>query len=203
MARRRKRKPAHCLWFREGSQQGPEPRGPAQNLPLGLYTAPTPSTGFEAPLVACTHLAWAFRACSMSSRAPTYWGEKVGVSRVSHSSRIVHEESKSQKRGWGWGRVGMETGGAKVKEAEPAEPRVLGRTWRSPPEGRGQRGWWGWGDRLLAPGTALRKSRSTQQCRLSHLLQTPLVRVPLLCCHCLAAAQQPHQIQLQPRRGHH
>lgn len=55
----------------------------------------------------CTHLAWVFSACSMSSRAPTYWGGKV----VSASS--LGSAGRGQcGRGGGAGMEGQ-VGGAK------------------------------------------------------------------------------------------
>lgn len=67
--------------FRAGACKGPE-----------LY----PHSGCETPLAANTHLAWAFRACSMSSRAPTYWGGKVGYQPP--TSTLPHPAQRRQSQ---------------------------------------------------------------------------------------------------------
>lgn len=107
----------------------------------------------------------------------------------------------------GWVRKGR---GPHTKGAAPEKSRGRGRAGaaggrgRAGREGRGQwllgRGVESGGRHVWGPppgGRALR-GRTVSP----HLLQPPFVRVPLLCCHRLAAAQQPHQIQLQPRRCH-
>lgn len=105
---------------RVGAQGSPNRRGPP-----GLHSHP----GFKAPVASCTHLAWSFRACSMFSRAPTYWGEKVRFSRVPRIPPIRPEVGAETTKGGARIGRGRKRGGARkeagpiIKEAGSEEPR--------------------------------------------------------------------------------
>lgn len=134
---------------RDGAQGSPNRRGPP-----GLHSHP----GFKAPMAACTHLAWSFRACSMFSRAPTYWGEKVGVSQVPRITPIRPEEGqRQQKAGLGQGGAGKGGGAGKKRRGQLSRRRgqkspgtraeVAGGRDGADRKGRDQNVWWGGGDR--------------------------------------------------------
>ena len=138
---------------------------------------------FEPLVAACTHLACAFRACSMSSRAPTYWGQKVGgVSPVlparppTPDPYILLREIRANK-GRGQDGGGVEIGGANYQGAGPVEPqgqggRAAGGRGRNQPEGawprwlarRGSRARW-----PLAAGTTLLDSGFTRKHEIPYL----------------------------------
>lgn len=57
-----------------------------------------------------THLAWIFRACSMSSRAPTYWEGRECVSQARRPQGLLARERGGTK-GAGPGGAGSRSGG--------------------------------------------------------------------------------------------
>ena len=75
----------------------------------------------------------------MSSRAPTYWGQKVGCQPSPRPTPTSCSEIRANK-GRGQDGGGVETGGAKYREEVAAEPqgeggRAAGGRGRNQPEG--------------------------------------------------------------------
>lgn len=134
----------------------------------------------------------------MSSRAPTYWGGKAGVSWVPACLLVPLREGRASE-GPAEGRAGLGSGRGQVSPGYRGVARGRGGADR---EGRSQSGWCGGRTEPCGRSPGGRSRARPAPRRSPHLLQAPLVRVPLLRGQRLAAAQQPNQVQLQPGRGH-
>jgi hypothetical protein len=131
----------------------------------------------------------------MSSRAPTYWEGRYGVSQASGPRQEQTRERGGTRRGVREGRGHKRR--PRIERAWPvreAVGRKLGRqglrTRGVSPRTRrsGDSGLWSWFAGLCG-GVGI-----------PHLLQSPLVRFSFFCRHRLTATKQPYQVQLQPRR---